>query len=172
MQFLVFTLVIFCFVKPIVGFWAFISFAAFLEISIVIANLSKFKVNNKNDKYNHKEEEIIRQYSFFFKFPSISRILSPTFSAIQISAVPLVPYFLYKSLYPQAFLIGINYIIASILAQRLNPKLSLQKSLGKVSLLNNQERQRASNELETIESALQKLNAENTNSLLHTRNKK
>ena len=101
MRFLILGIVILTFIKPTLGSWAFIITVALLELWIVLANRSKIKVKNDNNKYTPKEVEMIERYQLFFQYPFASRIFSPAFSAIQLAVFPLVPWLLIKGLFIQ-----------------------------------------------------------------------
>lgn len=157
MRFLILGIVILSFVKPTLGSWAFIIIVALLELWIVLANRSKIKVKNDNNKYTPKEVEIIERYRLFFQYPFASRIFSPAFSAIQLAVFPLVPWLLIKGLFIQAVVIGLNYFIATQLAVTLNPQFFLHDNLDKGKIKKPEYIAQFTEDMNAIDSALEKM---------------
>jgi len=157
MQFLIFGLVIYCFFNPNVGSWILIAIVALFEAWILLANQTKIKVKNKNNKYTQKEVELIEKYRLFFQYPFFCRSLSRVFSATQLSAFILVPLFLINSLIPQAIIIGINYFIASQFAVILNPQFFLHDNIDKRRVKDPKLIARYTENMLAIDSALKKM---------------
>lgn len=157
MQFLILGLVILSFLKPMLGSWIFIVTAALLELWIILANQTKIKVKNDNNKYTKKEVEMIERYRLFFQFPIASRILSSTFSVISLAVFPLVPWLIVKGLYVQAIIIGLNYFIANQLAVILNPQFFLHDNLDKGKIKKPEHIIQFTENMNAIDSALKKM---------------
>jgi len=157
MRFLILGIVALSFIKPTIGSWTFIIIVALLELWIVLANRSKIKVKNDNNKYTPKEVEVIERYRLFFQYPFASRTFSPAFSAIQLAVFPLVPWFLIKGLFIQAIVIGINYFIASQLAVILNPQFFLHDNLDKGKIKKPELVAQFTEDMNAIDSALEKM---------------
>ncbi len=157
MQLLVLALVILTFFKPFIGSLVFIIIAALLEIWIVLANSSKIKVKNDNNKYTSKEIELIQRYPLFFRYPITSRMLSPMFSGIQLAAFLLVPWLFIKGLYLQAIVIGLNYFVATQLAVILNPQFFLHDNLDKGRIKKPELVAEFTDDMNAIDSALKKM---------------
>lgn len=157
MQFLILGLVIFSFFNPNIGSWTFIIVAALLELWVILANLSKIKVNNENNKYTLNEVKIIERYRLFFQYPFICRELSATFSAIHLAVFPLVPWLLIKGYYIQALIIGINYFIVAQLAVILNPQFFLHDNLDKGKIKDPKYIAQFTEDMTAIDSALKKM---------------
>jgi len=157
MRYIVLAVVILTFFKSTIGSWIFIALAAILELWVILANLTKIRVKNENNKYTPKEVEIIERYRLFFKYPFVSRILSPAFSAIHLAVFPLVPWLLIKGLYIQGVIIGLNYFVAAQLAVILNPQLFLHDNLDKGRIKDFEQILRFTEDMEAIDSALKKM---------------
>ncbi len=163
MRFVILGLVIFTFFKPNMSSLIFITCAALLEIWAILTNLSKVKVKNEDNKYTPKEVEVIERYHIFFQYPMTSRMLSPILSAIQLSAFILVPWLLFKGLYIQAFIIGVNYFVAPQLAVILNPQFFLHDNLDKGKIKDQNYRERFIRDRHAINSALEKMYSSKAN---------
>lgn len=157
MRFVILAIVIFSFFKPFAGSILFIAVAAILELWVIIANKNKIKVKNDNNKYTWKEIEVIERYRLFFSFPFASRQLSAAFSGIQLAVFPLVPWFLYKGLYIQAVIIGLNYFITTQLSVILNPQFFLHDNLDKGKIKNPKHIAEYTEDMKAIDSALVKM---------------
>lgn len=157
MRLIILALVIACFWKAEIGSILFIAVAFLLELWIILANLSKVKVKNENNKYTAEEVNVIERYRLFFQYPTASRMLSPMLSAIQLSVFLLVPWLLFKGLYVQAIIIGANYFIASQLAVILNPQFFLHDNLDKGKIKDQNYRDRFTRDMHAIDSALEKM---------------
>ncbi len=149
--------------KPNTGSILFISFAFLLECWIFLANLQKIEVKNENNKYTSKEVEVIKRYRLFFQYPIISRILSRMFSGIQLSVFILVPWLLFKGVYIQALIIGLNYFISQQLALILNPQFFLHNNLDKGKIKNPSVKSKMTEDMYAIDSALEKMYSKSPN---------
>jgi len=156
MQIIVLIPIVIAFFNPGIGSVIFIVVSALLELWIILANLSKIKVKNEDNKYTPKEVEVIERYRLFFQYPTASRIISPMLSAIQLSAFILVPWLLFKGLYIQAVIIGANYFVASQLAVILNPQFFLHDNLDKGKIKDPIQLLRFKQDMNAIDSALEK----------------
>ena len=154
MQIIILILIIFTFFNPNLGSWTFIVLSALLEVWIVLTNLSRIKVKNENNKYTSKEVEVIERYKLFFQYPFASKMLSPVFSAIQLSTFVLVPWLLYKGLYINAAIIGLNYFIAPQLAVILNPQFFLHDNIDKGKIKDTLQLLKFKQDMNAIDSAL------------------
>lgn len=157
MQLIILGIVILAFFEPLLGSWVFIIITAFLEVWVVLTNSIKIKVKNSNNKYTPHEVEMIEKYRIFFKYPFLSRNLSPIFSGIQLAIFPLVPWFLIKGLYIQAVIIGLNYFVATQLVVILNPQFFLHDNLDKGKIKDLIQEVRFRKDMEAIDSALKKM---------------
>lgn len=159
MRLIAFVLVIFSFFSPSIGSWSFIGMAVLFETYALFLNLSKAKVKNNDKKYTNDEVEIIERYHIFFRYPMASRMLSPLFSAIQLSAFVLVPWLLLNGLFIQAILIGINYFVAQQFAVILNPQFFLHDNIDKGKIKDPIAKLQFTRDMHTIDSALKKMYA-------------
>ncbi len=157
MQILALALVVFTFLSPWLGSITFIVIVAMLEVWIILVNLSKIKVNNKNNKYTPEEVGAIEHYRLFFRYPFASKILSPVFSGIQLSVFVLVPWLIFKGLYFNAVVIGLNYFIASQLAVMLNPQFFLHDNVDKGKIKDPIQLLRFKQDMDVVDSALEKM---------------
>ncbi|MDO8657596.1 MAG: hypothetical protein Q7K55_02550 [Candidatus Levybacteria bacterium] len=157
MQLLIVPLIIYSFINPNLGLTIFIVIVALLEAWIVICNLRKVKVKNENNKYTSKEVEVIEKYRLFFQYPFASKMLSPIFSAIQLSVYIMVPLAIFKGLYVHALLIGVNYFISTNLAVILNPQFFLHDNLDKGRIKDPSQLLKYRYDMDAIDSALKKM---------------
>lgn len=145
------------FFYPNAGSIFFIVIAFILEINIFLMNLSKIKIKNDANKYTQEEEKVIGRYHLFFRYPMASRSFSAMLSAIQISALILVPWLLFKELYAQAITIGLNYFIAGQFAVILNPQFFLHDNLDKNKIKDPKMKLVFKEDMDNIDSALEKM---------------
>lgn len=159
MRLIILFLVIYAFINTSVGSTIFLIIAFILNAYIFILNKSKAKVKLKKSSKNYTQGEIkmIEKYHIFFRYPTASRMLSPVFSAIQLSAFVLVPLFLYKSLWIQAVLTGVNYFIASQFAVILNPQFFLHDNVDKNKIKDQKMLEKYKKDMQVIDSALKKI---------------
>ena len=158
-------LVAISFWKPVIGSILFIVVAFLLEGWIFLANRSKIKVRNEDNKYTPKEVEVIERYRLFFQHPLACRILSRMFSAIQLAVFLLVPWLLFKGLYIQATIIGLNYFLSSQLAVILNPQFFLHDNLDKSKIKDLSMELAMTEDMNAIDSALEKMYLKRENKL-------
>ncbi len=154
---LILLLVATSFWKPAIGSILFIVVAFLLEGWILLTNLRKISVKNEDNKYTPKEVEVIERYHLFFQYPTACRILSRMFSAIQLSVFLLVPWLLFKGLYIQATIIGLNYFFSSQLAVILNPQFFLHDNLDKSKIKDLSMKLTMTEDMHAIDSALEKM---------------
>ena len=154
---LVLGLLAFTFLNPLFGSWIFIGFICLLEIWIVLAGRTKIQVNNKNSKYTIDEVDIIEKYHLFFQFPVIARMLSKTFSAIQLSSFIFVPYMLFSGYWIQALIVLVQYFVVPQFAVTLNPQHFLTDNLSNNRIKDQKYRRRFEVDLEVLNSALEKM---------------
>jgi len=102
-----------------------------LEIWIVGMQCWINKAKIKIDQWDDDEMKIMKKYYLFFQYPFMAKMLSSSLSMIQLSAFIWVPWLCYNGFWIPAFLIGINYFIAGLLAARLNPRHFLHDAVGK-----------------------------------------
>lgn len=107
---------------------------------------------------------MIEKYRIFFQFPFASRMLSPAFSAILLSAFLLVPWFIIKGLYIQAILVGLNYFVAGQLSVLTNPQFFLHDNLDKGKIKDPIMIFKFKSDMDAIDSALKKMYLSNKSS--------
>lgn len=157
MQIIVLIPIVIAFFRPGMGSVIFIVVSALLELWVTLSNLTKIKVRNEDNKYTPKEIEVIERYKLFFQYPFASKMLSPMFSGIQLSVFVLVPWLLFKGLYINAAIIGLNYLLASHLAVILNPKFFLHDNIDKGKIKNPMQLLMFKQDMDAIDSALEKM---------------
>jgi hypothetical protein len=157
MQILVLILIIITFINPMIGSIIFMLVGGFLEILVILANQNKIRVKNNDNKYTLKEVEVVERYRLFFQYSFASKILSPIFSAIQLSVFILVPWLLYRGLFVNAIIIGINYFVAGQLAVILNPQFFLHDNVDKGKIKDPLQLLKYKQDMEAIDSALEKM---------------
>ncbi|MFH0936937.1 MAG: hypothetical protein V1808_01435 [Candidatus Daviesbacteria bacterium] len=149
--------IIIAFFNPSLGSVIFIVVSALLELWMVLVNLRKIEVINTNKKYTPKEVEVIERYRIFFRYPTVSRIISTMFSVIQLSVFILVPWLLFKGVYVQAIIIGANYFVATQFAVILNPQFFLHDNLDKGKIKDPIQLLRYKQDMDAIDSAMEKM---------------
>lgn len=156
MKLVVSAFVIYVFFNPSLGSWLYLGLIILLMgwISLV----SKQKITPKSpDKYTPDEIAVIEKYPIFFQYPFVSRNLSATFSAIQLSTFILVPLLLIKMQYIQAIILGISYFFTAGYAVKLNPQFFLHDNLDKGKIKDFKTRWEFEMEMRAIDNALEKL---------------
>lgn len=156
MKLVVSAFVIYIFFNPTLGSWLYLGFIALLMGYIIL--VSQQKISPKNpDLYTPDELAVIEKYPIFFQYPFISRNLSATFSAIQLSSIILVPLLLIKTQYFQAIILGISYFFTAGYAVKLNPQFFLHDNLDKGKIKDFKARWEFEMEMHAIDNALEKI---------------
>lgn len=123
-------LLVMSFFNPLQISWAFVIFAIILEGFLLLSTsrMSKYSFMNKIN-FNEEEQTTIKKYALFFRYPFTSRSLSTSLSLIALSAIILVPWFLYNHLWFQAIIIGFNFFLAQFISSRLNIRFYLHDAV-------------------------------------------
>lgn len=114
-------LVIWSFFQPNIASIIFLAFVGILEGYLLFLNRYGRPPIKNTEKLTKIELEVLKKYHLYFWFPFTARALSTTLSLIQLFALILAPWLLYKKFWIQAILIGINYFPAALLSRLLNP---------------------------------------------------
>lgn len=122
-------LLIWGFFSPGLASWVFIGLFTLFEIFVAVSHWSGRGVSS--EKLSADENHILQRYNLYLRYPFVSKGMSSTLSTIGISAFIWVPLLIWKSEYPQAVVIALNYIPSGILASWLNPRLFLSKEASK-----------------------------------------
>lgn len=157
MRLLILFLIIFTLFNAKIGSIVFISVALLTELWVFITNFSKIRIKNDDNKFTDGEIKIIEKYHLFFRFPMAGRVLSPMFSAIQLSVFILVPWLLFKGQYIQGIIIGLNYFVAGQIAVILNPQFFLHDNLDKNKIKDVDVRKDFEEDMHNIDSVLEKM---------------
>jgi pimeloyl-ACP methyl ester carboxylesterase len=110
--------------------WAYLAFLAVYEIWLLrrLRNVGTGPVPVDEAPYRFTAEEaaFIERYRFYFTYPAMAKDASGVLSALGITALLLVPWFIYKAELVQAALIGANLFVIARLTKALAPVLALR----------------------------------------------
>lgn len=156
MKLVVLGLVIYAFFNAVVASWIFIAISFLLITWIFLANRDKVEVTNKK-KYNEVEIEMIETYHLFFRYPTMTRMLSRTFSAIQMATYVLMVLLLFKGLIVQFFLVAVIYFFSQQYAVILNPQFFHHDNIEHNRIKDDRQRLIVKMKMYAIDSALEKM---------------
>jgi len=71
--------------------------------------------------FSEDEAELVTKFAAHFRYPGITNELSLVVAANALAAVIFVPVLIYKTMYVEAALIGLNWFLAGPLSYRLSP---------------------------------------------------
>ena len=114
--------------QPQIASNVFIVFFLLLEIWILLDHFTG-KPKTQTNIFTNAEWKVFKKYHLYFRFPFTSRLLSPVISGIQLSAFIFGPWLLYRKLWTQAIVIGLNYFVAGKVAVKLNPRVFLHDAV-------------------------------------------
>lgn len=152
MRFILIGLIIYSFWNPNFASLIFIIIVSLLELWLFMAGQSyKKRVLKDEEKFTEAEKRVYNKFRIFFNVPTFSRMLSPSFSLIQLAPIILTPWLLIKGLFIQGILIALNYFIANNYAVTLNPQFFLHDAVEKRNKLEFKE------DMGAVDSLLEKL---------------
>lgn len=109
--------------------WVFIAFVLVLESIGALTQYSGKTIHS--DKLSERENKLLRKYNVSIRYPLVSKNMSATLSAVQLSTFIWIPLLIFKKDYAQAIIVGLSYFPAGLLSQKLNPRFFLDQAAKK-----------------------------------------
>jgi pimeloyl-ACP methyl ester carboxylesterase len=110
--------------------WAYLAFLAGYEIWLLRrlrgVGAGPVPVDEAPYRFTAEEAAFIERYRFYFTYPAMAKEASGVLSALGITALLLVPWFIYKAELVQAALIGANLFVIARMTKDLAPVLALR----------------------------------------------
>jgi pimeloyl-ACP methyl ester carboxylesterase len=110
--------------------WAYLAFLAGYEIWLLRrlrgVGAGPVPVDEAPYRFTAEEAAFIERYRFYFTYPAMAKDASGVLSALGITALLLVPWFIYKAELVQAALIGANLFVIARMTKDLAPVLALR----------------------------------------------
>ena len=124
-------MIIWSFFQPFVASVVFFICIGLLEGYLLFLNNSGKPLIKNQGELNDNENMVLKKYHIYFYYPFTASSLSSTLSLIQITTFIIVPWLLYKHIWIQAVLIGLNWFPSALLSRILNPMFFLHNAVEK-----------------------------------------